>query len=126
LHHLADQVELEVGRIYLNLGIARTAMDISGALKIVKERMAVDGETPELLCILGDVVSKNEDKIAAYQKAWDVSNGRSARAKRQLGIMAMNEGKFKEAIVHLKQALAINPQYVFFPLLILILIRLRG
>jgi uncharacterized protein HemY len=100
--------------------------DFSGALKIVKERMAVDGETPELLCILGDVVSKNEDKIAAYQKAWDVSNGRSARAKRQLGIMAMNEGKFKEAIVHLKQALAINPQYVFFPLLILILIRLRG
>lgn len=129
---LLDQVELEVGRIYMNLGVARTALaiferleywgevieclqickDFDAAHKLVHERMKLDGETPELLCILGDIQSKNEDKIATYQRAWEVSKGRSGRAKRQLGIMAMNEQKLKEAIGHFKQALAINPQYV--------------
>lgn len=85
--------------------------DFDGAHKLVKERMSIEGETPELLCILGDIQSKNEDKKASYQRAWEVSKGRSARAKRQLGIMSMNESNWKESIIHLKQALAINPQY---------------
>ena len=50
------------------------------AEKVIREQLAVQ-ETPSLWCHLGDVLEKPE----CYQKAWELSNCRYARAQRSLG-----------------------------------------
>ena len=50
------------------------------AEKVIREQLAVQ-ETPSLWCHLGDVLGKPE----CYQKAWELSNCRYARAQRSLG-----------------------------------------
>lgn len=89
------------------------------ALEVVSDRLKIE-ESPKLLCLLGDLTNKEEH----YLKAWEVSGRRYTRAKRSLGLMAFNSGKvclilyshscssqYKEAAVHLQEALAINPQF---------------
>jgi len=129
------ELERELGKGYLALGIVRTAYDIferlemwkpaieclqiSGvrydknycsqfatnticvtdpqdhdkAIELVEERIKVEGETAELLCLKGDALRDKEKKREAYLKSWNVSNKKYPQPKRQLGLMAMEEQK---------------------------------
>ncbi|GFE53809.1 tetratricopeptide repeat-containing protein, putative [Babesia ovis] len=61
--------------------------------------------TPLLWCFLGDI----EGDISHYKTAWELSNGRCARAQRTLGSYYFNKGDLAAAISSLESALAINP-----------------
>jgi len=73
---------------------------------LAREQLALQG-TPEMWCNLGDIISDDE----CYQKAWDLSNGRYARAMRSLGTNHAKAGRNKESIECLQLSLDINPMY---------------
>lgn len=103
------QTELAHAKLLSNLGMIRTALDIylrcqqwdeiinsytvigqrDLAEKVIRERIATGHETPELYCCLGDVTSDPTH----YEKAWEMSKHRSARAARFLGLHAINKEK---------------------------------
>ena len=71
-----------------------------------KERDPLPNNAPRLFCILGDM----EKSVAAYERAWEVSGCRYARAQRSLGkhYFTLKElGKADEAYA---KSLKINPQ----------------
>jgi hypothetical protein len=61
---------------------------LSKAEMLVRERLAA-GETPSMWAALGDLTQDPQ----CYNKAWELSNRRFARAKRSLGRMAFREKK---------------------------------
>jgi len=120
------KLERELGRRWLSIGSFNSALEIfekyemwedviavyqiKGENKIAEElvRKRIDiNPTPELYCILGDITTD----ISHYNKAWEFSKHKFARAKRSLGLVAMQKNEFAEAIKHYSEALAINPQY---------------
>lgn len=75
------------------------------AEKVIRERIASGNETPDLYCCLGDVTSDP----SYYEKAWELSKRRSARAARCLGINAVNKEKNKKkAVEYFEKSLEIN------------------
>ena len=71
-----------------------------------KEHVPLPNDAPRLFCILGDM----EKSVAAYERAWEISKCRYARAQRSLGkhYFAIKElGKADEAYA---KSLRINPQ----------------
>lgn len=80
---------------------------ITQAEKFIDSVIEKQGETAQILCLLGDLKRKEE----YYQKAWEVSNHKSARAMRALGAMKFQRGQIDEAIECLKLALDINKLY---------------
>ncbi|KAM7536171.1 hypothetical protein Aperf_G00000097151 [Anoplocephala perfoliata] len=106
------QIDLTHAKLLSNLGMVRSALDIylrcqqwdeiissytvigqrDLAEKIIRERIAAGHETPELYCCLGDVTSDP----TYYEKAWEMSKHKSARAARSLGIHAVNKEKDKK------------------------------
>ena len=65
-----------------------------------------DGKiSPPLLCSLGDL-TKNID---AYQRAWEMSDYRCARAQRCLGRYHMKSGSLVEAALCFERSLAVSP-----------------
>lgn len=123
----------EIGDLYLRLGAARSAMDIFEELEmwnevisalqlleeparartLIRDRIAIEGETPELLCLMADLSESVEERIAGYTKCWEVSRGKFPKAKRQLAKISMDRRDFAGAIKHFRDALAVNPQYGF-------------
>lgn len=123
----------ELGSLYLKLGSAKSAMilfeelemwykvvqclqickEFDKAIELIDSKIESEGETPEYLCIKGDVVSDREKKIEYYTRCWEVSKGKYPRAKRNLGKLAMENGEYKLAIKHYTEALSKNPQYGF-------------
>ena len=74
--------------------------------ELTRERDPLPNDAPRLFCILGDM----EKSVAAYERAWEVSKCRYARAQRSLGkhYFAINElGKADEAYT---KSLKINQQ----------------
>lgn len=65
------------------------------------------GETPRILCLLGDIKRKEE----YYEKAWELSGRKNAKAMRALGLMKFQKGQIDESIECLKLALEINKLY---------------
>jgi len=78
------------------------------ARALVQDRRKVAPETPRMLCALGDLTSPPES-MENYQKAWDLSGGRYARAKQRLGRQAFDAGDHSSAERHLEDALALVP-----------------
>lgn len=73
---------------------------------VVRERLSQpNGTTPYMLTALGDLTN-DED---CYERAWNLSKGRYARAKRTLAQMCFNRGDWERCVGHLDQALAIHP-----------------
>ncbi|KAI0376317.1 hypothetical protein F5Y04DRAFT_266707 [Hypomontagnella monticulosa] len=59
---------------------------------------------PRLFCILGDI----EEDAAHYQRAWEISGRRYARAQRSLGELHLRKQEWKEAREAYKLAVGVN------------------
>ncbi|XP_030471639.2 uncharacterized protein LOC115689654 [Syzygium oleosum] len=79
----------------------------AAAVELIKTRLSVMSNDPRLWCSLGDVTNND----ACYEKALEVSNGRSARAKRSLARSAYNKGDFGKSMVLWDSAMALNSLY---------------
>ncbi|XP_014292840.3 tetratricopeptide repeat protein 27 [Halyomorpha halys] len=73
------------------------------AAEVIREQLK-KGETVKLLCSLGDAT----DDVQCYERAWELSNHKSAQAKRHWGMFYFNKKMYNECIEHFKQSLAIN------------------
>ena len=70
------------------------------------ERDPLPADAPRLFCILGDL----ERSTAAYERAWEVSNQRYARAQRSLGKYYSASGELDKADIAYAKSLKVNPQ----------------
>ena len=80
---------------------------IAQAEKYIENIIEKYGETPRILCFLGDMKKKDE----YYEKAWEVSGHKSAKAMRSLGNSKFQKCNYDESIECLKLALEINKLY---------------
>lgn len=71
---------------------------------MVKKLLADHPDSPKLLCILGDI--KQDPKI--WEKAWNVSGNRYARAMRSLGNYYFKNQIYRESVEAFQKALSIN------------------
>lgn len=79
----------------------------SAAVELIKARLLETPSDPKLWCSLGDVT--NDD--SCYERALEVSNDRSARAKRCLARSAYNRGDYESSKVLWESAMALNSLY---------------
>ncbi|TKA68177.1 hypothetical protein B0A55_07349 [Friedmanniomyces simplex] len=69
-----------------------------------RERSPPPVDAPRLYCILGDI----DQSVAMYEKAWDVSNKRYARAQRSLGRYYLSKSDFVQAAGAYSKSLRVN------------------
>ncbi|XP_062501090.1 tetratricopeptide repeat protein 27-like isoform X2 [Corticium candelabrum] len=116
-------IEHQLAKILQSLGCTESALEIYHRLElwenviicyqqqnrrgqaetVIRERLK-ERETPELLCYLGDATL---DPVH-YERAWEVSNHRSARAQRSLGLHYLRRKLYKECISSFQKTLALN------------------
>jgi len=65
------------------------------------------GPTPRLWCALGDI--EEHRQLECYEKAWELSEHRNARAMRSLGRYYFSKANLDKAVECFKKALVINP-----------------
>lgn len=112
---------------YLNMGMVMTACQIYEQLQMFEEcvecyyraghldkakelaeQLMKEKPTPKLYCILGDV----QKDPAMYEKAWEVSGKKYARAQRSLGKHYFGQKQLEKAIEHLRLAVELNEYHV--------------
>ena len=96
------QIETELVRLYQSLGSTKSALDVAlrlelwedviacyhqlnlrhKAAEVIQSKMDKEGDTPLLLCMLGDAT----DDEGCYHKALKLSSDKSSRAYRSLGL----------------------------------------
>ncbi len=120
-------LKLALGDAMVRIGAARTAQDIFEALgehaRVLScMRVAGDASRAEQFCleliakepsaelwsILGELRGAKNGGVECYERAWSMSNGRYAPAKRALGRIAVAEQRWRDAILHFSLALAVN------------------
>ncbi|KAI9323488.1 hypothetical protein BX666DRAFT_1847170 [Dichotomocladium elegans] len=121
------EMERELARRFVSLGVIRSAKDIferlemweevvscyqmleepNKAKEVLSQLLKADPTSPKLLCILGDV-EQNPDH---WRKAWEVSGHHNARAMRTLGAYHYKRQEYKESITCYQRALEINPLF---------------
>lgn len=79
----------------------------AAAVELIKKRLAEIPNDPRLWCSLGDVTNND----SCYEKALEVSNNRSARAKRSLARSAYNRGEYETSKMLWESAMALNSLY---------------
>jgi len=77
-----------------------------GCLDMVNDLLEKN-PTPRLWCALGDIESAREEEC--YEKAWELSGHRYARAQRSLGRYYFKKGNFPKAVDCFLCAVQINP-----------------
>ncbi|PJF17358.1 hypothetical protein PSACC_02794 [Paramicrosporidium saccamoebae] len=118
------ELDRHQARLFAGLGVFRTASVIferramwdeyiscliqigerTKAEELLNEKIEKDPLNVKMLCILGDL----KDDHTLYQKAWEVSNKRFARAMRSLGMYYFKKEMIPEAIEAFESALALN------------------
>lgn len=116
-------VEKELGHLFFSLGAAKSALDVflryelwedvvqcyvqiqrrDRAEDVVRKCLEKE-ETPLLYCLLGDVT----DDPKHYLKAWELSDKKSSRAQRSLGMYHYRKREYGEAIPYLERSLELN------------------
>ncbi|KAJ4828794.1 hypothetical protein Tsubulata_010806 [Turnera subulata] len=79
----------------------------AAAVQLIKMRLSETPNDPRLWCSLGDVT--NDD--SCYEKALEVSDNKSARAKRSLARNAYNRGEYEKSKLLWESAMALNSLY---------------
>lgn len=72
---------------------------------VVRERIQEEGKTPYMLTALADLTND----AALYEEAWELSDGRYARAKRTLAKISFDNGDMEACVRHATQALEVQP-----------------
>ncbi|KAL4311721.1 hypothetical protein GQ457_01G008030 [Hibiscus cannabinus] len=79
----------------------------AAAVELIKKQLSIAPNDPKLWCSLGDITHSD----ACYEKALEVSNDRSARAKRSLAYNAYGRGEYEKSKILWESALALNSMY---------------
>lgn len=120
-------VEKFLADVLVRLGASRSALEIYLRLRmwteavacykqldmldraesLIRDRLAEE-ETPLMLCLLGDIVM-HEDY---YLRAWTISKGRCAEAKKRLGLLYFNRKMYEKATDAFQEATKLQPLQV--------------
>lgn len=117
------ELQQELARMLMRLGCIKTALEVFERLHLwedvvtcfnglqmrqraaeVVQQQLQKGETPKLLCMLGEATDNTEH----YLRAWELSGHRSGRAQRCLGNHYYVRKEYNQAITHYEKSLEIN------------------
>ena len=118
------QIETELVHFYQSMGSIKSALDLSlklnlwddiikcyhtlklkhKAAEVIQSQMEEKGETPLLLCMLGDAT----DDDSHYKRALELSSNKSSRAYKALGMKAYYLKSYHEAVDLLDKSLNLN------------------
>lgn len=118
------QLQRSLADISFDLGLVKSALEIyksiefwEGVIKchctlgeavkaqeLIRQEL-LKNETPYLYCLLGDAT----EDLSYYEKAWELSKGRFARAKKSIGTYYYVRKDYEKAIQVYEQALTASP-----------------
>ncbi|CAG8533607.1 1542_t:CDS:1 [Paraglomus occultum] len=121
------EMEKELAERFISLGVIRSALQIferlemwedvincyimlekhKTATEIIIDRLNMTPDSPILYCLLGDV----EQNPINWERAWELSGHKFARAMRSLGGYWFKKEEYSKCIECYKKALKINPLF---------------
>ncbi|KAI9598410.1 hypothetical protein BDF19DRAFT_432437 [Syncephalis fuscata] len=120
-------MEKELAERYMSIGVVRSALEIferlemwedviqcyisleddNKALKVIERELERDPKSPKMWCLMGDI----KKDYSYYEKAWELSGQRYARAMRSLAGYYFRTEEWRKSLECYMKALAINPLF---------------